>query len=270
MRRIIFVFLIFFVVFVQSRTIIRREGTALRIQREGTELRTFDEDCLLNEDCDDEDFVFTAREGNALAAKVYENYKPFTTDLLTQEWQLLLVHVKDLDGAAEMISDILKIGKAAFIAGAIMKGTVNPLALAYFVVKDLVSRSLGGTGGWIAQNFVGTALKKVMRICVGGGDCTSRTGALDCYYYEKRNPKPYVIPVGDASKIVSSTKLIGCAKGTCKANGMACNSGAKPLCVDGGITSLSKCICGFPVTKQSKLCYEAALGGKPTLGTVEG
>ena len=151
-----------------------------------------------------------------------------------------------------------------------MKGTVNPYALAYFIIKALVSKALGGTGGWIAKNFVGAALKKTMKICVEGGDCTSRTGPLDCYYYDRNVPKPYVVPVGDASKIVTSSRMIGCDKDSCKAKGMACTMGAKPICVDGGLTSLSKCICGFPVTKQEKLCYESPLGKKPTLGTVVG
>ena len=221
------------------------------------------------EQCDRRQMTLSQEEGQAIANRIYpDGAVRFHGDLDYDKSKLLLVHARTVRAGAEMIGNILKLGKFAFLAVSIVKGSVNPLAGIYFVMKQIASWAQNGSNMWLAVNGIGSFMVRQMQVCVsGGGMCHTNTGVLDCY--DLPSESRHVIPVGDEDFVEDDPDNWGtCDAGTCVSKNGHCADDLRPICVDG---FPNYCVCGLVVNPGHHECFmDGLLQKSPTLGTALG
>ena len=257
------------IVSVNARTLKKKHSSKGKLEMSKTKHKVgdFDSSCFVDENCraNNEQFRLSVEESqnllDAIFGKISGSSVQTTSSPLTMEQvQFVLMKGCQIDELSTAIEDIMILPKAAFIATAIAKMSVNPVALAYFIAKHIAMKQYdGGFAGVASRNFVAGMGRSPIELCLNAGQCDRDNGFLKCFTFQG-STDTMILEVGNRKDHDSSTSVITCSAGTC--NSANCNQeGQQPYCVDyNALTGGNECICGVRVQKSQKLCYVTRLG----------
>ena len=251
---------------VNARNLKKKHSSKGKLEMSKTKHKVgdFDTSCFIEENCpaNDPQFTFSVEDSQNLldatfgfidGGSVQTTTKPLTMDQV----QYVLMKGCEIDELSQAIEDIMILPKAAFIATAIAKMSVNPVALAYFIAKHIAMKQYeGGFPEIASRNAVSWGSRSFIEGCLNLGQCNRDNGFLKCFTYQG-STDTMILEVGNREDHDSSSSMITCSAGTC--NSQNCNAeGQKPYCVD--YLTGNECICGVQVQSSQKLCYVGTFG----------
>lgn len=224
-------------------------------------MMTIDHKCF-TEMCEESEMTMTAEEGNAIAAVAYPRGSvQYTTDLNFRMIRKLLTDLKQVQDISGFIGYLLKLPAFALLAGLVMTGGANLLAIMYFAAKQAFSILVGGTSNLITRNILGGVLSRGARLCKECatspelcGHCSVSNGIFDCHRRPSQFGDTYVLPVGDDDCAQDNPEHWGtCSANTCVGKNSDTTDPDFFHCRDD--TFGNDCVCGIVVQKSSNLCY---------------
>mgnify|MGYP005749457489 CR=1 FL=1 len=151
------------IVSVNARTLKKKHSSKGKLEISKTKLKVgdFDTSCFTTENCraNDEQFTLSVEESQNLLDAIFgkiggSSVQTPSSPLTMAQVQFVLMKGCQIDELSTAIEDIMILPKAAFIATAIAKMSVNPVALAYFIAKHIAMKQYDGGFAHVALSLI--------------------------------------------------------------------------------------------------------------------